>query len=255
MGTFRTPWRLAALALLLALAGCKVALHTGLQEQEANEMLAVLLTHSLSAAKEHSGERDWQVLVEESDLGAAVELLREQGLPRSRYVSMGDMFQKQGLVSTPAEERMRYLHALSQELSFTLAQIDGVVAARVHVVVPMNDPLSDKVRPSSAAVFIKHRPEVDLRLLVPMVKDMVAHSIEGLAHEQVSLSLFAARGSAARPARPSPGGVPDAWSPTARVLLSLLVVAAVGSLAALPFLLRRQGIDWRTWLRRMRAAR
>ncbi|HEY0821715.1 MAG TPA: EscJ/YscJ/HrcJ family type III secretion inner membrane ring protein, partial [Rhizobacter sp.] len=178
-------------------------------------------------------------------------VLRAQGLPRARYISLGDVFQKQGLVSTPSEERMRYIFAVSQELSQTLRKVDGVVTARVHVVIPANDPLSDKIRPSSAAVFIKHRPDVDLRLLAPAVKEMVAHSIEGLTHEQVSLSLFEAR----RTADAGPGAVPGERqvlglpTQTAVVLLVLLLAAAV-CVMALPTLLRRQGLDWRTWVRR-----
>ena len=147
---------------------------------------------------------------------------------------------------------MRYIHAMSQELSQTLRQVDGVVTARVHVVIPANDPLSDRIRPSSAAVFIKHRSDVDLRLLAPAVKQLVAHSIEGLSHEQVSLSLFEARRPA--PARPL-AAADDGWwaqalpTRTAAVLVALLLAAAA-CLMVLPALLRRQGIDWRTWARR-----
>jgi len=165
------------------------------------------------------------------------------------------VFQKQGLVSTPAEERMRYIYAVSQELSQTLRTVDGVVAARVHVVIPANDPLSDKIRPSSAAVFIKHRPDVDLRLLAPAVKDMVAHSIEGLSHEQVSLSLFEAKraGSLHAAAPDVPPGLPLLGGlPPQTVLIVVVLLAMAGvCVLVLPTLLRREGIDWRQWMRRV----
>ena len=148
---------------------------------------------------------------------------------------------------------MRYIYAMSQELSQTLRNVDGVVSARVHVVIPANDPLSEKIRPSSAAVFIKHRPDVDLRLLAPAVKDMVAHSIEGLTHDQVSLSLFEARRTTSAAAAGHAAGAPMVLgilsTQTAMVLLGLLLLAAV-CLMVLPTLLRRQGQDWRTWMRR-----
>jgi type III secretion protein J len=250
---FHFPRWLAVPALLLALAGCKVGLYSGLNEQEANEIVAALSAEGLDAAKERQEGNTWQVQVDEGRLGRALDVLRTQGLPHDRYASMGDVFQKQGLVSTPAEERMRYIYAVSQELSQTLRNVDGVVTARVHVVIPANDPLSDKIRPSSAAVFIKHRPDVDLRLLAPAVKEMVAHSIEGLTHEQVSLSLFEAR----RTADPGAGGAAPGErlvfgtlpTQTAMVLLGLLLAAAV-CVMVLPSLLRRNGLDWRTWVRR-----
>jgi type III secretion protein J len=245
---------LSLLALLLALSGCKVGLYSGLNEQEANEIVAALSAEGLDASKERLDGNNWQVQVEENRLGRALDVLRTQGLPHDRYASMGDVFQKQGLVSTPSEERMRYIYAVSQELSQTLRNVDGVVTARVHVVIPANDPLSDKIRPSSAAVFIKHRSDVDLRLLAPAVKEMVAHSIEGLTHEQVSLSLFEARRSVDTSG--AAGGVAGERqilgvlpTQTAVVLLGLLLAAAV-CLMALPTLLRRQGLDWRTWVRR-----
>jgi type III secretion protein J len=248
----RLRW-IAALILLFALAGCKVALYSNLNEQEANEIVAALSAEGIDASKNRLEGSNWQVEVEEGRMGSALELLRAQGLPAERYATMGEVFQKQGLVSTPSEERMRYIYAVSQELAQTLRNVDGVVAARVHVVIPANDPLGDKIRPSSAAVFIKHRPDVDIRLLAPAVKDMVAHSIEGLTHDQVSLSLFEAR----RPANTSAGGNGGATRPlvlglfsteTAMVLLGLLLAAAI-CLMALPTLLKRQGLDWRSWSR------
>jgi type III secretion protein J len=253
MKTLPRPRWLAAFVLLLALAGCKVALYSNLKEQEANEIVAALSAEGIGAAKTRLEGSNWQVEVEEDRLSQALDVLRVQGLPAERYASMGEVFQKQGLVSTPSEERMRYIYAISQELSQTLRNVDGVVSARVHVVIPANDPLSEKIRPSSAAVFIKHRPDVDLRLLAPAVKDMVAHSIEGLTHDQVSLSLFEARRTTSAAAAGHAAGAPMVLgilsTQTAMVLLGLLLLAAV-CLMALPTLLRRQGQDWRTWMRR-----
>ena len=253
------PFRLLPLlALVLALAGCKTALFSGLNESEANEVVAALEDGGIEARKERLEGAEWQVQVDEDRAGAALDLLRAQGLPHERFASMGDMFQKQGLVSTPSEERMRYIYAVSQELSQTLRSIDGVVSARVHVVIPLNDPLSDKIRPSSAAVFIKHRPDVDLRLLAPAVKDLVAHSIEGLTPDQVSLTLFEAHGAPAPAAvaAVSPAEAADkrlvlgVLSQRAVVVLLVLMLMAAAALMALPTLLQRRGLDFGTWLKR-----
>ena len=248
----------SALALALALAGCRTDLYSGLDETSANDIVAALAAQGIDVHKERVDNAGWLVQVDEDRLGAALSVLHAQGLPQERFASMGEMFQKQGLVSTPAEERMRYIYAVSQELSQTLRSIDGVVEARVHVVIPENDPLSDKVRPSSAAVFIKHRPDVDLRLMVPAVKELVAHSIEGLGYEQVSLSLFPARPVESPGAVVAPPVIADAGdrslmgplgTRTVVILLGALVLAAM-CLIALPTLLRRQGLDARTWLER-----
>lgn len=246
--------RLAAALVLLSigamLAGCSSELYSDLKESEANEIVTALAANGIDATKERLDGSLWEVSVADSEASAALDLLRSLGLPRERFANIGEMFQKQGLVSTPTEERMRYIHAVSQELAQTLGTIDGVVTARVHVVIPTNDPLSERTEPSSAAVFIKHRPDVDLRLLGPAVKDLVAHSIEGVTADQVSLSLFEARGATIHrgAASASADSLPVNLSQSAAISLIALLVAAAISLMALPSLLRKRGLNWRTWL-------
>lgn len=232
--------RLVPLALAFALAACRVDLYASLNEAEANQMLAVLTAEGIDADKERAGEAGWTVRVDEAQLPAALEILRSEGLPGERFASLGQVFQKQGLVATPTEERMRYIFALSQELSETLRNIDGVVTARVHVVIPASDPLSDKIRPSSAAVFIKHRPDTDLRLLVPTVKDMVAHSIEGVAHDSVSLTLVEARPFTPVSRAPAAGGFPVGRF----AAIGAAVALAVALVAAAAVMWQRGGLRW-----------
>lgn len=233
-------WVLAC--LLATLAGCKVSLYTNLAEDEANTVVNALAADGLKVAKSPASDKGWEVSVAEEDVARALEVLRAHDLPGDRYVSMAEVFQRQGLVSTPSEERMRYVYAVSQELAHTLRKIDGVVAARVHVVIPQNDPLNDKVRPASAAVFIKHKADLDLPLLVPAVKQLVAHSIEGLSYDNVALSLFEVRKSGVKPAATVPPP-PDSRVPlqaTPWMVLSGLLAAMVAGLLVVPGL-RGQG--------------
>lgn len=190
----RNAARVVLAGALVLLAGCQKELYSGLSETEANQMIGVLGDAGIVASKDNEARDDsdhsaWQVDVSEDDMQPALTVLHANGLPHPHYASVGEMFQKQGLVSTPAEERMRYLYGVSQDLSHTLQDIEGVVVARVQVVIPENDPLADKIKPSSAAVYIRYKPGVDLRAMAPMVKDLVAHSIEGLQYDNVSLFL------------------------------------------------------------------
>jgi type III secretion protein J len=183
----------AGLLLVSALAGCQTEIYSRLDERDANEMLAVLLSSDIEAEKKPLDEKSWRVLVPQEKMAAALDLLRLHGLPQEKYLTLGEVFKKEGLVSTPSEERIRYIYAVSQELSNTLTQIDGVVSARVHVVIPANDPLSPTLKPSSASVFIKHRPDADLQSIAPAVKNLVMRGIEGLTYENISLSIFSAK--------------------------------------------------------------
>jgi type III secretion protein J len=81
------------------------------------------------------------------------------------------------------------IFALSQELSRTVSEIDGVLSARVHLVLPENDPLRQQLVPSSASVFIRHRSNAQISNLVPQVKMLVANGVAGLSYDKVSVVL------------------------------------------------------------------
>jgi len=100
------------------------------------------------------------------------------------------VFKKTGMISSPSEERIRFMDALAQDLARTISMIDGVVDARVHVVLPENDPFARNAQPSSAAVAIRSRWDADISDLVPAVKGLVKNSIEGLAYEKIMVTVF-----------------------------------------------------------------
>ncbi len=193
----RSPTRLPVasrllLLALLALCGCKQQLYSSLSERDANEMIAVLASRGLQADKVAAEKGDFKIELDRSDFSAAIEALRNHGLPRAKYASIGEVFKKDGLVTTANAERLRFMYAMSDELSRTLSMIDGVVEARVHPVLPGGDPLTDKLTPASASVFIKHTPDANLTLLAPAIKDLVVSSIEGLSYDKVSLTFVPA---------------------------------------------------------------
>lgn len=179
-----------ALSIWLAACGARVELLTGVSESEANEALAALLEAGIKAGKLPGKEGMVSLDVEQSQVARAVGIMRAEGLPRERYAKMGEIFRKEGLISSPLEERARYLWALSQELSATVSQIDGVIKARVHVVLPEHSTGGDPALPSSAAVFIKHKATSNLDDSVPQIKRLVSNSIPGLTSDKVSVILL-----------------------------------------------------------------
>lgn len=199
-------WGVLVLCLCACLlSACKIELFGRIDEVDANAVMTVLYAEGISATKTQVDDKFWRIEVDEADQQRALLVARNQGVPRERFASMGDLFKKEGLVSTPSELRMRYVFALSQELSNTLSHIDGVISARVHPVIPVNDPLSDKVQPASAAVFIKHLPEADLQQMAPAIKTLIARSIEGLKVENVSLTFFPTRAAVQTSPQPPSG--------------------------------------------------
>jgi len=207
-------WGVLVLCLCACvLSACKIELFGRIDEVDANAVMTVLYAEGISATKTQVDDKFWRIEVDESDQQRALLIARNQGVPRERFANMGDLFKKEGLVSTPSELRMRYVFALSQELSNTLSHIDGVISARVHPVIPVNDPLSDKTQPASAAVFIKHLPDADLQQMAPAIKTLIARSIEGLKVENVSLTFFPTRAAVQTSPQPlsgmAGGGIPS----------------------------------------------
>ncbi|CAB3666417.1 MAG: EscJ/YscJ/HrcJ family type III secretion inner membrane ring protein [Achromobacter sp.] len=195
----RLRWLLLGLALLLAACGSRVELFSAANESEANEVLSVLLDAGIAAQKAAT-KAGVAVSVDGAQVARALDILRARGLPRERFDGMGQIFRKEGLVSSPLEERARYIYALSQELTNTLSQMDGVLAARVHVVLPERGGVGENTTPSTAAVFIKHQTGYNLDALQPQIRKLVTHAIPGLTEDRVSIALVSAQPAASAPA-------------------------------------------------------
>ncbi|WP_081768927.1 type III secretion system inner membrane ring lipoprotein SctJ [Herbaspirillum sp. RV1423] len=190
------------LLALLSACGKMVILQAGLTDGDANEIVLILNRKGMEVEKQKNKE-GVSLLVKEQDLSRATEAMNVAGLPRRALSNLGEVFKKQGMISTPMEERIRYIHGLSEELENTLQQFDNVVSARVHVVLPERIAPGEPIQPSSAAVFVKYRPPLDEDAIMPRVRRLVASSIPGLSGDEgrnkVSVVMV--------PAEPPPPGI------------------------------------------------
>ena len=268
------PLLMCALAAVALLAGCKETLLSKVTEPQANEVLAALSEARIDASKESIDETHWQVKVDDAKVGQALVFLRNRGLPSQPSATMGEVFKKDGMISSATEERARYAFALQEDIAGTLRRIEGVVDARVHVAIPHADPLATRVTPVSASVFIKYRPALDIDLMAPNIKSMVMSSVEGLDFRNITLvALPAVRDAAAdAPAPPQRGGgmfaahaaarefpaqepAPQIASPAGSAASVELLGAAMAGLCltgAAAWCLRHNGAA--AWLRRARLA-
>ena len=181
---------LLAATLLLTACDQQTTLHSNLPEQQANLVMATLLDSGIPCQKSPGDEGTWNVTVSEARFADAVNLLERRGLPRRDYQGLGEVFKKTGMISSPSEERIRFMDALAQDLSRTIAGIDGVIDARVHVVLPENDPFARNTLPSSAAVAVRSRWDADITEYVPAIKGLVKNAIEGLTADKIMVTVF-----------------------------------------------------------------
>lgn len=183
---------LAAMLALLLLSGCKTEIYQGLSENQANTMLSVLLRHGIPAEK-LSAKSGFSIAVQENRIIQALEVLKENSLPREDFQNLGKVFSAEGMISSATEEQARLAFAISQELSDTFSRIDGVLTARVHVVLSQTDLSTGNVTPPSAAVFLRHTPESQATRLIPHIRELTANAVPGLMQDKVSVMLVPVR--------------------------------------------------------------
>jgi type III secretion protein J len=224
------------LGTALLLSACQSDLYGGLNEDDANEMLAILIHDGLAAAKVRAKDGTTSIFIDQAQFATAVDVLKAHGLPRTKFATINDVFQPSGLIASPMQEQARYIWAIGQELSKTVSQIDGVLTARVQVVLPDNDLMKREVTPSSASVFIRYDEGSQASALVSQIKSLVANSVQGLTYEKVSVTLVPVPHVAPPPVPPPAPAwqVPAASAAAAALLLALVwwFRGAIGGLLA-----------------------
>jgi type III secretion protein J len=183
--------------LALVMTGClSRQVVSGLSEQDAQEIVVVLKESGIDAdaARSAGGDRNAPPSFAVSVRGGsrntvlAWRILQENGLPRQKVKGLEEVFSSTGMIPTASEEKARLLMALSGELTRTLKSVQGVVDARVQIVLPDNSPLLDRSQwsPPTSSVLIKYRGS-ELPLTQDEVKNLVARGIEGLQADNVAI--------------------------------------------------------------------
>lgn len=179
------------LLLLVPLAACDEGLYTKLSEREANRMVALLRTKGISTTRHGDDETGlYSIAVRSSQFAEAVDILEAHNLPGARFSSLGDIFTADGLITSPFEERTRFVHAMNQELSHSISSIRGVIKARVHLAVPSDNPLDPGAERARASVFVYVSEDFSFAREVPKIKMAVANSVDKLVYEDVSVMTF-----------------------------------------------------------------
>lgn len=184
--------RLACGAMMIALlSACKEeALLKGLDQVQANEVIATLQRNNIAAEKADHGKSGYSVAINKVDLPAAVDLLRTYQLPSPPRMEIARMFPGDSLVSSPRAEKARLYSAIEQRLEQSLQVLEGVVNARVHVSYDIDAGENGRsARPVHLSALVSYEPDSDPTLLIGDVKRFLKNSFAEVAYEHISVVL------------------------------------------------------------------
>lgn len=223
--------RVLALVAVLLLAGCTESIYHGLDEQEANEMIVALEQQGLEATKEPdpASENSWKLVVPKATRVEAWQVLENEGLPRPESEGFDEHYPSGGLVPTADEERVLLQYSTAEELRDNLLAIDGVLDARVNLVLPEKPRVhleETVVQPPRASVLIKYRAELEEPpLSEKATRELVAGGVEGLEKEHVDV-IFTRASSAAEPLEESKLTTvgPISLAPKSKGIFQLIIV-------------------------------
>ncbi|TSC32152.1 flagellar M-ring protein FliF [Corallococcus sp. Z5C101001] len=232
------PLRCLFFLLLLGTPACRERIQHGLDERQANELQTVLVERGLDARKvpEPGKKPTWAIEVADAQSSDAVRILAELGLPRAAVETGCDVFGGSGLVRSPLEEQVCRVRGMERELEKTLQTVDGVLLARVHLVVPPPPRPGQAPMPSKASAMLRAVPggAERVRKSADTLRELIAGGVEGLSPEAVSLRVDEVTTRVAAPS-PQGGAVPFRM----RVLLALLGVLVTGLSGALVWVMLR----------------
>ncbi|PKH21804.1 EscJ/YscJ/HrcJ family type III secretion inner membrane ring protein [Enterobacterales bacterium CwR94] len=230
---------LIVLLLSLLLVGCKSTLFSNLSENEANEILALLKWQNIEADKQQEKDGKVSVRVDAEQFVNAVELLRQNGLPRPSSVKFENLFPVDQLISSPVQERAKIIFLKEQQLESMLRLMNGVVDAQVLIT---ESPETSRSTPDLGTVsaIIKYSPEINLDEHRPAVQNMLLNAIPGLTADHISLLLQTAD------YRFQPTNIPIS---TAKTTLQDRLFAwrnwIAGAMVSLLFLIMMMSVLWR----------
>jgi type III secretion protein J len=176
--------------MMLALTGCKEMLQDKLTSRDAAQMALVLQNSGIDVERRTSTDGSYELWVEEQETVRALQILQKAGLPKEDYQSLDQVFPGGGFIQTPMEQQARFMHAMNQELSRTISEIDGVTAARVHVVTPDQAGSARVKTRASASVAVHYISTLDPNTLADRIRIIVANAVPDLNFRDVSIAFF-----------------------------------------------------------------
>ncbi len=158
-------------------------LYSGLDRQDVSRIGSALQDAGITYDVSSDGET---VLVKHASTGRARMLLAERGLPRSGS-SGYELFDDLGSLGlTSFMQEVTKVRAIEGELARTIQSMEGVNAARVHIVLPEKGSFRSTQQPPSASVVLRTESGDNART-AQAVRHLVAASVPGMTADKVTV--------------------------------------------------------------------
>jgi flagellar M-ring protein FliF len=162
----------------------KALLFSGVEMQEAAAITAQLEQAGIDFELRGDGS---SIFVPRSEVLSARMMLAGEGLPSRGGVGYEIFDSADALGQTQFQQNINRLRALEGELARTIASIEGIEAARVHLVLPERQLFERERQNPSASIVLSLRRDELTQSQVRAIRNLVASAVPGLSSHQVSV--------------------------------------------------------------------
>lgn len=166
-------------------SGGQSLLFSGLDLEEAAEITSKLETANVKYTLEGGGSA---IFVDRAKVDQARMMLTEQGLPTRGSVGWEIFDKTDTLGETSFVQNIKKVRALEGELERTIASIDMVQSARVHLSIPDRPLFQRDAEKPKASVVLKITGNTMNKEKVRAIQNLVAMSVPGLELGAISIS-------------------------------------------------------------------
>jgi type III secretion protein J len=229
--------RILILVVCLLLAACEQELLKGLDQRQANEVLAVLQQANINAKKQDGGKAGYSIQVSQADFAKSVELLKTNDLPSKPRVEIAQMFPADSLATSPRAEKARLYSGIEQRLEQSLLVLPVVVKARLHISYDVeSSAIRQQAAPAHLSVLVVHRGTEDESVLINQIKRFLKNSLPSVNYDDISVVLV----KNAQESHVAPQVVESNWAATPALFISGISVVVVLVVGLVAFLFREK---------------
>lgn len=129
-----------------------------------------------------------QIFVPAGDVARLRMAMAAEGLPRGGSVGYEIFDKSEGFGVSSFQQNINQLRALEGELARTISALDGVISARVHLVMPKRDVFARDRQEASASIVLRlQRAEQLSRGNIAAILHLVSSAVPGLSPSRISI--------------------------------------------------------------------